>query len=139
MSFAWATTPGDGLPVCLLQHKLSLSWVPRLPTNQLGPVLLAVAAAGSDYKYSFQVGLLCLVGTFAANGTHSVFAKVAGNNMSPFLYTLFLGCGLLFASTVAVAAMGEPFELSLPGLMGGILLSVALTTYINAIMLVGIV
>jgi len=90
-------------------------------------------------QYGLLTGLACLAPTFVGNGIHSTFAKLAGPTTSSWVYTFYLACGLFLSGTVLVALLGERLEVSIPGLLGGGLLSASVTLYINAIMLVGII
>lgn len=114
----------------LEQRSLSLGSEPY------AALLMSGLAAG---KYGLLPGLVCLAPTFVGNGVHSTFAKLAGPTTSSWAYTFYLACGLFLSSTVLVALLGEPLEVSTPGLLGGALLSASVTLYINAIMLVGII
>lgn len=100
---------------------------------------VSMAFATGAPPFSFQIGLLSLVVTFMGNGTHSSFAKCAGKDVSPTVYTLYLSCGLFLVCSVVVAAMAESFVITVPGILGGVLLCVSVSCYINAVMLVGIV
>jgi hypothetical protein len=106
-------------------------------SSSLGAALLVSGLAAG--KYGLITGLVCLAPTFVGNGVHSTFAKLAGPTTSSWVYTFYLACGMFLSGTVLVALIGEPLEVSIPGLLGGILLSASVTLYINAIMLVGII
>lgn len=111
-------------------------WSSSLGAERFAGLLMSGLAAG---KYGLLTGLVCLAPTFVGNGVHSTFAKLAGPTTSPWVYTFYLACGLFLSGTFLVALIGEPLEVSIPGLLGGVLLSASVTLYINAIMLVGII
>lgn len=102
-------------------------------------VVLAVVNITGGQQHSVYVGVICLFLTFLGNGTHSAFAKLAGEFVPVLVFLNYLSLGMLLGCTVLVAAMGEPFVLSWPGFLGGFLLFGSISCYVNSIKRIGIV